>query len=129
MVVFLPINVDLATDAKVLKKTFFQIQVDEFMPFLPVITGLRTAGMRDRHWDQLSEKLEVDLHPDDNYTLTMCVLYITCMMGGNLKPASQFGDIRRNTRKSLSIKVPKLTVGADVERHTLALTGAPLSIF
>lgn len=49
------------------KKTF---QVDEFLPFLPVISGLRTAGMRDRHWDQLSEKLGVDLHPDDSYTLT-----------------------------------------------------------
>eukprot|EP00752_Nemacystus_decipiens_P010663 g9495.t1 len=48
-------------------------QVDEFMPFLPVITGLRTAGMRDRHWDQLSEKLGVDLHPDDSYTLTMVI--------------------------------------------------------
>lgn len=46
-------------------------QVDEFLPFLPVITGLRTAGMRDRHWDLLSEKLGVDLHPDDSYTLTM----------------------------------------------------------
>lgn len=46
------------------------------MPFLPVITGLRTAGMRDRYWDQLSEKLGVDLHPDDSYTLTMYVLSI-----------------------------------------------------
>lgn len=55
-------------------------QVDEFLPFLPVITGLRTAGMRDRHWDQLSEKLGVDLHPDDNYTLTMYVVHLhtTC---------------------------------------------------
>lgn len=52
-------------------------QVDEFLPFLPVITGLRTAGMRDRHWDQLSEKLGVDLHPDDNYTLTMCVITVS----------------------------------------------------
>lgn len=48
-------------------------KVDEFLPFLPVITGLRTAGMRDRHWDLLSEKLGVDLHPDDSYTLTMYV--------------------------------------------------------
>lgn len=46
-------------------------QVDEFMPCLPVITGLRTAGMRDRHWDQLSDQLGVNLHPDESYTLTM----------------------------------------------------------
>ncbi|CAB1101954.1 unnamed protein product [Ectocarpus sp. CCAP 1310/34] len=48
-------------------------QVDEFLPLLPVISGLRTAGMRDRHWDLLSEKLGVDLHPDDGYTLTMVI--------------------------------------------------------
>ncbi|CAM9701659.1 unnamed protein product, partial [Ectocarpus sp. 12 AP-2014] len=48
-------------------------QVDEFLPFLPVISGLRTAGMRDRHWDLLSDKLGVDLHPDDSYTLTMVI--------------------------------------------------------
>ncbi|CAM9225721.1 unnamed protein product, partial [Ectocarpus sp. 4 AP-2014] len=48
-------------------------QVDEFLPLLPVITGLRTAGMRDRHWDLLSEKLGVDLQPDDSYTLAMVI--------------------------------------------------------
>ncbi|CAM9544257.1 unnamed protein product [Chrysoparadoxa australica] len=45
-------------------------QVEDFLPFLPVITGLRTSGICSRHWDQLSEKLGVDLHPDESYTLT-----------------------------------------------------------
>lgn len=46
-------------------------QVEDFMPCLPVISGLRTPGMRGRHWDQISESLGVDLHPDESYTLTM----------------------------------------------------------
>jgi Dynein heavy chain, N-terminal region 2 len=53
-------------------------EVDEFMPFVPVVVALRTPGMRPRHWDALSEKLGIDLHPDATYTLTklieVCVL-------------------------------------------------------
>ncbi|CAM9881967.1 unnamed protein product, partial [Phaeothamnion confervicola] len=44
-------------------------QVDAFQPLLPVITGLRTPGMRDRHWRQLSERLGIVLKPDGRYTL------------------------------------------------------------
>ena len=45
-------------------------QVDAFLPLLPVVTGLRTPGMRDRHWHQLSERLGMTLKPDGKYTLT-----------------------------------------------------------
>jgi dynein heavy chain len=44
-------------------------QVNDFAPCVPVILGLRTPGMRRRHWDSLSEAMGRDLHPDENYTL------------------------------------------------------------
>lgn len=31
--------------------------------------ALRNPGLRDRHWDQLSASLGVDLHPDESFTL------------------------------------------------------------
>ena len=48
-------------------------EVDEFMPFVPVVVALRTPGMRPRHWDALSDKLGIDLHPDATYTLTKLI--------------------------------------------------------
>ena len=44
-------------------------EMDDFRPFMPVVTALRNPGMRDRHWAALSEDLGFDLHPDENFTL------------------------------------------------------------
>eukprot|EP00899_Mesostigma_viride_P012150 jgi/Mesvir1/20936/Mv08007-RA.1 len=48
-------------------------QVGEFKPHCPLITALRNPGMRDRHWDQLSTELGMDLHPDPSFTLTKAI--------------------------------------------------------
>jgi hypothetical protein len=53
--------------------TSVKAEVDEFMPFVPVVVALRTPGMRPRHWDALSAKLDMDLHPDASYTLTKLI--------------------------------------------------------
>ncbi|KAH6567387.1 hypothetical protein BASA60_009078 [Batrachochytrium salamandrivorans] len=45
-------------------------EVEEFKPYLPLILALRNPGMRDRHWDQLSEELNMNLHPDASFTLS-----------------------------------------------------------
>ncbi|RKO93938.1 dynein heavy chain, N-terminal region 2-domain-containing protein, partial [Blyttiomyces helicus] len=45
-------------------------EMDEFKPYLPLIQALRNPGMRDRHWDQLSDSLNLKLHPDAEFTLT-----------------------------------------------------------
>ena len=49
-------------------------QVVDFMPHVPFVMGLRNPGMRKRHWDDLSEKIGIDIHPedDDDFTLQMC---------------------------------------------------------
>eukprot|EP01028_Stygiella_incarcerata_P009150 TRINITY_DN426_c0_g1_i1.p1 TRINITY_DN426_c0_g1~~TRINITY_DN426_c0_g1_i1.p1 ORF type:complete len:4140 (-),score=1088.60 TRINITY_DN426_c0_g1_i1:191-12610(-) len=38
-------------------------EVDEFKPNLPLVQALRQPGMRDRHWDQLKEKLGIEIRP------------------------------------------------------------------
>lgn len=45
-------------------------EMDEFKPNLPLIQALRNPGMRDRHWDRLSDELEMNVHPDSSTTLT-----------------------------------------------------------
>ncbi|CAG9466771.1 unnamed protein product [Pedinophyceae sp. YPF-701] len=45
-------------------------KVEDFKAFVPLIQALRTSGMRDRHWDQLSEGLGFELRPGDDFTMT-----------------------------------------------------------
>ena len=47
--------------------------IGEFQPFVPLIQALRNPGMRDRHWDQLSEKLGFTVKPDASFTFTTCL--------------------------------------------------------
>jgi dynein heavy chain, axonemal len=43
--------------------------VDDFRPNIPLITGLRNPGMKDRHWKDLSKKVEKDIQPSETLTL------------------------------------------------------------
>ncbi len=45
----------------------------EFRPYVPLIAALRQPGMRDRHWDQISTALEMDVHPTEAFTLTTAI--------------------------------------------------------
>ena len=46
-------------------------ELEEFKPNLPLVTGLRNEGMRQRHWEQISEKSGVQVGPgmDGGFTL------------------------------------------------------------
>ena len=44
-------------------------EVNEFKPNVPFILGMRQPGMADRHWDEISEAIGIDLHPDESFTL------------------------------------------------------------
>lgn len=49
-------------------------KVDEFKPFVPVITALRNPGMRDRHWGELSAAVGHKIDPHDpTFTLTKVI--------------------------------------------------------
>ncbi|XP_065895241.1 dynein axonemal heavy chain 1-like isoform X2 [Dysidea avara] len=48
-------------------------QIEEFKPFIPLIQGLRNQGMRNRHWEQLSEELGMNIRPRANLTFAKCL--------------------------------------------------------
>lgn len=43
--------------------------MDEFRPNIPLITGLRNPGMKERHWKELSKRVEKDIVPSESLTL------------------------------------------------------------
>ena len=61
-------NPGCMTIATVIKK-----EIETFRPLLPLIIAFRNPGMRERHWDMLSEKLPFPFQPDDSMTLTRVI--------------------------------------------------------
>lgn len=47
--------------------------MEKFQPHIPLIQGLRNPGMRSRHWTLLSERLNMNLMPKSNLTLSRCL--------------------------------------------------------
>ena len=52
-----------------------KLQLDEFRPKVPLLMALRKKGMLDRHWDQVSKvmKLDVPLRPNENFTFEKAI--------------------------------------------------------
>ena len=48
-------------------------RIEEFKPFIPLIQGLRNPGMRNRHWEQLSNDLGFPIRPKANLTFSKCL--------------------------------------------------------
>lgn len=46
--------------------------VDEFKPKVPLMVALRKKGMKDRHWEEISKKVGIQIKPGDdpNFTFT-----------------------------------------------------------
>jgi len=44
-------------------------EIDSFKEYSPLVQALRQAGMRDRHWQQLTDVLGFELKPDNTFTL------------------------------------------------------------
>lgn len=59
-------------NVKSFKFNLFQVKskVDEFKEHMPLIQTLFNPGLRDRHWDQISELVGYNLRPDDTYCLS-----------------------------------------------------------
>jgi dynein heavy chain len=47
--------------------------IDEFKPYVPLAIALRKEGMKDRHWDQISDKVGFDIRPVEGFTLTSVI--------------------------------------------------------
>eukprot|EP00794_Sanderia_malayensis_P012733 gene12733-14038_t len=47
--------------------------IEDFKPFIPLIQALRNPGMRQRHWDQLSDELGFKIYPKSTLTFSKCL--------------------------------------------------------
>ncbi|CAG5132289.1 unnamed protein product, partial [Candidula unifasciata] len=47
--------------------------IENFRPYIPLIQGLRNPGMRNRHWEQLSEEIGIPVRPKKELTFQKCV--------------------------------------------------------
>ena len=47
--------------------------IDDFKPYVPLAVALRKEGMKERHWDQLSDKVKFDIRPTEEFTLTTVI--------------------------------------------------------
>jgi dynein heavy chain len=55
------------------------VQLATFKEHLPLITALREPGMRQRHWEQLTQKLGVSIAPTTDLSLSK--LLLVCVAG------------------------------------------------
>uniref|UniRef100_A0A8C1R3A1 Dynein, axonemal, heavy chain 1 n=1 Tax=Cyprinus carpio TaxID=7962 RepID=A0A8C1R3A1_CYPCA len=46
---------------------------EAFRPFIPLIRGLRNPGMRNRHWELLSERINMNIKSTANLTFSLCL--------------------------------------------------------
>lgn len=47
--------------------------IDDFKPYVPLAVALRKEGMKDRHWDQISDRVKFDIRPVEGFTLTSVI--------------------------------------------------------
>ncbi|XP_053785531.1 dynein axonemal heavy chain 1 isoform X3 [Desmodus rotundus] len=48
-------------------------RIEEFKPYIPLIQGLRNPGMRHRHWEVLSNEININVRPKANLTFARCL--------------------------------------------------------
>ncbi|NXX96308.1 DYH1 protein, partial [Centropus bengalensis] len=51
----------------------FRDKIEEFRPYIPLIQGLHNPGMRSRHWEMLSESINIDIKLDPSLTVGYCL--------------------------------------------------------
>ncbi|CAF1684087.1 unnamed protein product, partial [Adineta ricciae] len=48
-------------------------QIEDFKPSIPLIQALRAPGMRNRHWEELSELVKMAVRPKKELTFAKCL--------------------------------------------------------
>ena len=64
-------NRDIQTILPVVEK--IKTEVDNFKQYVKMAVALRKPGMKDRHWDQISNKVGFDIRPTEGFTLTSVI--------------------------------------------------------
>ncbi|XP_067360331.1 dynein axonemal heavy chain 1 [Channa argus] len=53
--------------------TLVRNKIEDFQPYIPLFEGLRNPGMRMRHWEMLSEHIQMKVVPKANLTFSRCL--------------------------------------------------------
>ncbi|KAM9332808.1 dynein axonemal heavy chain 1-like [Pholidichthys leucotaenia] len=48
-------------------------KVEDFRPYVPLIQSLRNQGMKNRHWETLSERIQIKVMPKADLTFSHCL--------------------------------------------------------
>ncbi|XP_074532910.1 dynein axonemal heavy chain 1-like [Halichoeres trimaculatus] len=48
-------------------------RIEDFLPNIPLIYGLRNPGMRNRHWEMLSDRIQMKVQPKADLTFARCL--------------------------------------------------------
>nr|XP_021152153.1 dynein heavy chain 1, axonemal [Columba livia] len=51
----------------------FRDKIEDFKSYVPLIQGLNNPGMKSRHWEMLSEEINVDIKPEPSLTVGHCL--------------------------------------------------------
>lgn len=65
-------------------------EIDDFKPFLPLIQALRNPGMKERHWNRLSDELSINISSESKYTLKD---FVSMNLLSRIDIISKVGDV------------------------------------
>lgn len=51
----------------------FRDKIEDFKSYVPLIQGLNNPGMKSRHWEMLSEEINMDIKPEPSLTVGHCL--------------------------------------------------------
>lgn len=73
-VIFLgPLSLSYTTLDCQIVATEIRGKIEDFRPYIPLIQGLRNPGMKSRHWEMLSERMQMKVKPKANLTFSRCL--------------------------------------------------------
>ncbi len=47
-----------------------KLEVENFKVYVPLVLALRTEGMKERHWDEISQLVKFEVRPKEGFTMT-----------------------------------------------------------
>lgn len=53
--------------------TTIRSKIEDFHPYIPLIQALRNPGMKSRHWEMLSKRIQIKVKPTANLTFSHCL--------------------------------------------------------
>ncbi|XP_005102124.3 dynein heavy chain 1, axonemal [Aplysia californica] len=64
--------------------------IEQFKPYVPLIQALTNPGLRQRHWDQLSDEVGFKLQPSPTLTFSKC---LELKLNDHIEPISRVSEV------------------------------------